>query len=412
VRNVLNAYFQSLTNLYPGLEGVQADYHFFPLAPSGAAPWSFDPWAISAYTAQYGVSPLTEVNTAATSYPQRWLDWNRENVSQALLQLRNASEVASRSPLFSAVAFSDWDGTFHRSKMIDLVRWRNSKASELFFVMAYFASTASIENDLNEAKTHLPNRRIIAGLANLTSGTRPSVADQLNSMTNTGLQDFAWFDAPTFVSNSAGSQATMRAELRAWIDGPTSTKLICDIAGFNGAYGTDGLIDARDLALFDATFTGTPVPRTVANQRLDFNGDFVIDANDRTRLRMEFGRFRFGEDGVVNTRDLTSLQNAFHPGPAPLGSTGPLPLYDLDGDGDVDYDDQVILHGFLTIALPNDFDVDRDGSVGIADIYMQAGSDPIDIIRDGVIDANDIAALEQFLRSGEMNDMINGRRDP
>jgi hypothetical protein len=83
-------------------------------------------------------------------------------------------------------------------------------------------------------------------------------------------------------------------------------------------------------------------------------------------------------------------------------------LHDLDGDGDVDYADQVILHGLLTVAVSPDLDVNRDGRVTVADAYAQAAQ-PIDVNRDGVIDALDGVTLQASLRASEPVDLAAPR---
>jgi len=347
VRSILQQYVAALGANYPGLYGIQCDYNFFPLAASNAAPWSFDSWARGAYQAQYGVDPVTEVNTAATSYPTRWLTWNRNNVTQSLVGFRASADGASSSPVFSTVGFSAWNTSTHTSKMIDLQSWGTTNAAELYFVMAYFASTTSINNDLATAKSWLPGKRVVAGLANLTSSARPSITDQLNTAKGQGLEDFSWFDAPTFITNSAGTAATMRTELRNWIDS-AATPQRGDISNAAGTYGRDGYIDARDVALFDATFTGTPVARNAGNFRIDLNADAIINAADRVLLMQDFVRFRFGDDGRVDARDLAFFDQCVG---ATAGAAGILHLFDLNGDGSVNATDRCMLLSFATTNL-------------------------------------------------------------
>jgi uncharacterized lipoprotein YddW (UPF0748 family) len=405
VRAALNEYFAALATNYPALEGIQADYHFFPLAGSNAAPWSFDTWGRNAYQLQYGVDPITEVNLAATSFPSRWLTFNRTNVTDALVGLRTAVDGVSSGPTFHAVCFAQWNSSIHTSKMIDLPNWAATRASETYIPMSYFTSTTTvpgsnpprnqaIDNDLAAMLTSAPGRRIVVGLANLTNATRPSVTVQLNTIKGRGLEEFIWFDAPTFVAN-----ASMRTELRTWID----TRPVPQ----RGDVNLDEYVDARDLSLFDALFTGTPVPRDANNARYDLNNDNTINQADRDLLVYDFRRFHFGDDGVVDARDLTALRNAFTPGPAPNPAI--LNLWDLNGDGAVDYSDQLILHAALTVPLPPDLDVSRDGVVNLEDLIAQSRS-PIDVNRDGTIDAADTAQLEAALRANEAEGMTGQQR--
>ncbi len=410
VRNLLSNYFTTLGANYPGLETIQADYHFFPLAASGVAPWSFDNWAIAAYQAQYGVNPTTEVGAGGASPSTRWLTWNRGNVTEALRQFREAVRGSTPTTPFAAVAFSDWSGTFHRSKMIDLPSWAKFSGTDHFFVMAYFAAISSITSDLALAQTAVPGRRIIAGLANLTSGTRPTITEQLTAAKVRGIEDFSWFEANTFIANP--SMLTM---LRSWIN-TTATPQRGDI-------NRDGFIDARDLALMAALLAtanppGTGLAVTPGTARYDLNGSGFIDAADSALLTTEFRRYKFGDEGVVDARDLARLvacytsANPFNPAPAsPPAPTVLLHLWDLNGDGIVNYDDQLILHAAMTAATSPDADCNADGRLDIEDVYIQSRGvvvgtatsliRPRDANRDGVINAADAATVADVARTGE-----------
>jgi uncharacterized lipoprotein YddW (UPF0748 family) len=400
VQAVLSNYINDLTEKYPALEGVQADYNFFPLAGTSAAPWSFDSWARTAYQAQYGSDPINLVNVAATSFPTNWLTFNRQNVTNSLVAFKQAVNTASTSPLYSATCFADWNGGTHTSKMIDLPRWTGANAADVYIPMSYFGSVGAIEGDLDTAKTNLPNRRIIAGLANLTTSARPSVAQQLTAIRGRNLEEFSWFDAPTMVASP-----TMRSDALNFVRTQV-TQLKADVANAAGVYGSDGYIDTKDLDLFDSIFTGTPIARTAGNARLDFNGDYTIDGRDRFFLMNEFVRFKLGEDGVVNQRDLFVLTNAFNAGPAP--ASGIEQVYDLDGDGDVDAADQTLFFTFVTVPFAPNFDVNNDGRVDINDLYAQRVS-PTDVNRDGVTNTNDTKALTNELRKDEMTSLLDQR---
>lgn len=412
VRAVLNSYFAALATNYPALEGIQADYHFFPLAPSGAAPWSFDAWGRGAYQAQFGVDPITEVNLAATSFPTRWLTFNRGHVTEALVQLRSAVDAVSASPLLSCVAFADWSSGTHTSKMIDLPNWAATNASEAYIHMAYFTSLSNIpgsnpprnvaiDTDIGRMLTAVPNKRVVVGLANLTNLTRPSITVQLDTVKGRGLEEFIWFDAPTFVAN-----AQMRTDLLSWIN-TRAQALQGDVTANGTSNGRDGRIDARDLAWFDTVYTGAPVPRTASNDRCDLNRDNVVDATDRLMLRRAFFRYRCGDDGVIDGRDLAALRNAFFDGPQPDPNI--LNLWDLNGDGLVNELDEVILNGALTATFPPDLDVNNDGVANYED-YRAWNRGPTDVNRDGSINVVDEQTLQRGLRGVELDAMRQGQR--
>lgn len=393
VRTALNDYFTRLTTNYKGLFGIQADYHFFPLATSGWAPWSYDTWAVGAFQQQFGRDPRTTSNTSGSTYDTQWLSWNRNNVTQALVQIRGAVDAVSTRPIFSAVAFADWNGATHTSKMIDLPSWGTTNAAELYFVMSYFTTTSAIDTDLGRAQAALPGKRIVAGLANLTNQTRPAILDQLNTARLRGIEDWCWFDAPTLNSNPA-----MRADIRNWILNAATQQ--------RGDFNEDGWIDAVDWQYFRSIYSGTPVPVGNANRRLDYNGDNVIDEADWAAFKTEFSKFRFGEDGVVDQRSLDALMQCMN-GRQVL--TGILHLYDLNGDGIVDYSDQLILHTLLTVDIGMDLDVNRSGSFDINDIYKQNQA-PIDVNRDGVVNAKDLEDLTNEYLKNWQEEETAGRR--
>jgi len=412
VRTALNSYFSALTTNYPGLEGIQADYHFYPLAGSSAAPWSFDSWGRAAYQAQFGIDPINEVNLAATSFPTRWLTFNRGNITEALVQLRSAVDGVSSSPLLSAVAFADWSSGFHTSKMIDLPGWGTTNASELYIHMAYFTGLTTvpgsnpprnlaIDTDISRMITAVPNKRVVVGLANLTNQTRASITVQLDTVKGRGLEEFVWFDAPTF-NNNAG----FRTELQNWIAN-RAQPLQGDVTATGTSNGRDSRIDARDLAWFNTVYTGSPVTRTATNDRCDLNRNNIIDATDLLMLHRAFFRYRCGEDGVIDGRDVATLRAAFTPGPAPNPAI--LNLWDLNGDGAVDVADEVILNTALTTSFPPNLDVNNDGLINYED-YRAWNRTPTDVNRDGSVNAADLARLELGLRGLELDIMRVGQQ--
>ena len=412
VRTNLNQYFAALAANYPALEGIQADYHFFPLAASGAAVWSFDNWARTAYQQLYGVDPITEVSLNGTSFPTRWRDWNRANITESLVQLRESVEAVSTSPLLHCVAFADYNSATHTSKMIDLPGWGTTTAAETYIPMSYFTSLTTvpgsnpprnqaIDTDVQRAQTALPNKRVVVGLANLTNQSRASVTVQLDTIKGRGIEEFVFFNLDTFVANPS-----MRTELTTWF-ATRATQLQGDVTATGTSNGFDGVVDARDRAWFNTVFTGTPVTRIATIDRCDLNRDGIVDARDLALLNRAFGRYHFGEDGVVDTRDIQALVGCFTPGPAPNPAI--LNLWDLNGDGAVNYADQVILHGYLTVPVPFDYDVNRDGVIDLEDLMAQ-NRFPIDINRDGVIDAADTTALGARLRASELDSMRGSQR--
>jgi hypothetical protein len=425
VRAALNGYFAQLRANYPGLEGVQADYHFFPIGnpPANAndiAMWSYDDWAIANFRDASGnlVNPLLSATncTGGVTYNSstwvvtggahpNWINWNRRNVTDALVLIRAAADgvESGGSGVFSAVSFGNWSSPIHLSKMIDLPGWGTNYGADAFFIMAYGTSTTSINTELQNAQTALPGRRVVAGLANLVGAggtySRPSIAAQLATMQGRGIQDFSIFEANTLVSNAAtgiGSATQQRTDLRTWID-VNATPQIGDID-------RDGYVDARDVALFDATFSGASLPASTL-PRADLNADGSITGADRRFLIAQFNRSKFGEDGIVDLRDLAALRACFGQTP---GSTM-LHLWDLNADNVVDWRDELIGIDALTIARSPDTDVNDDGVTNLEDIYRWLAS-PSDAGDDGATTPADLALVIRDARGGEAADKTDDRR--
>lgn len=411
VRAALSAYFTGLTTNYHGLAGVQADYHFFPIGnppanQNSVAPWSYDAWALANFRNASNVltNPLTGVTgCSGSSFNANWTAWNRNNITDALVILRDSVNNVSTSPLFSAVSFGKWSDPIHLSKMADLPSWGTRNAAEAFFIMAYGSSTAGISDELVAAQAALPNRRIVAGLANLP-GTRPPVIDQLKTMADRGLYDFAWFRADEFIdggipgSSTANPNApTYRADLRSWID-TRATHLRADVSGTGVSNGRDGLINGHDRRMFSGVYiAGSAVARTAGNDRCDINRDGVIDLADEAIFAADWRRAVYGDKLNPDGRDLQSIIDAFTPGPPPVA--GLLNRWDLTGDGKVDVADLGLALGMASLPAPV-LDVDGDGTATIDDLYAWWLL-PTDVNQDGFANIADRMTLEAGLRAGE-----------
>lgn len=396
VRTMIQNYFRELA-AYTGLWGIQSDYHLMPLATSGTAPFSYDDWARTTFAAAYPQFGDPRISAASSSGAgwNTWISWNRNNYSQALNLFQQAVNEVNTGIDFSVTAFADWNSATHLSKMIDLPTWGTNNYAEFFYPMSYFTTTSAISTDVQRAKTALPGKRIVVGLAITTNISRPTLTAQLNTIKAQAIEDFSLWDAPTLASST-----TVQNELKTWITG-TATKQ-------RGDFNSDGYIDGRDRNLFLSVYVpNVGVPVNTGNRVYDLNSDNVINATDLALFNNQFRKWRFGDDNVCDQRDLNAFLNCWT-GSLTVTPPAVLNLYDLDADGDVDYADQLILHSLLTVTLPADTDVNRDGRLSDLDLYLQ-NTNPIDVNRDGVINGADTAAIETALRTNEINDMRNGR---
>lgn len=393
---------------YPGLQGIQIDYCRYPLDNNTGdvypAPWSYDAWTRADFQAQGFGDPLV---TAARSSGPNSSQWNqfvtyrRAGISATVQAMYDALNPVNGGLDWSAAVFPSPYNSAQLTKMQDWPNWCGGNYLEIVVPMCYSSTQSSIRNELNSAISLAGGKRVVAGLAYPGATSHPDVATQLGALTSasTRIEDWVWFDHTYFTTIATASGN--RTALVNWINASATRQ--------SGDINQDGYIDARDRVIFNTVYTGNPVPVNAGNQRNDLNGDGVINATDQMMFNQVFARFHFGEDGVVDGRDLQALRNCFTPGSGPPTPGVPLNLWDLNGDGAVDYADQLLLHTYLTVPLPPDLDVNRDGPVDINDLYAQFGSVPIDVDRNGFILASDADALRSALRAGERADMAPGR---
>ena len=375
---------------YPGLWGIQTDYHRFPAnAGNNQGPWSFDAWARSEFQSIYGVDPLFSASGPGALFWDEFTAFRRDGVSQAANVMHQAINASSNPGIaFSGAIFaSAMTNASQFSKMQNWPEWAENGYLEWIVPMAYSTSTTGIRNDIQTTNNSSFGRRVVAGLAILTNTSRPTVAQQLAAIQQRGVEDFILFDAPTLIAN-----ASMQQDLASWLAQSATVQV--------GDFNSDRWIDARDLAQFDSLYSGTPIPVNGLNARFDLNDDDVIDDGDREALLDIFRAFRFGEDGEVDELDLAVFE-ASMTGPGAGGApVYPLHLFDLDADNDVDYDDQLILHSLKTKPLAFETDLDGDGTVDVEDMYVQRFAQR-DVNRDGVVDDADFDDLEAVVRADE-----------
>ena len=320
VQAKLRSYTTELA-LYPGLWGVQTDYHRMPLDNSTSdaypAPWSYDATSSAAFVAQYGAG--ADINTKAASsgqsYWTRFLNWRKAGITEAARQL--SSGVASGSPdvTFSAAVFTNPSSSAEIAKCQDWPAWAAAKTVDWIVPMAYGSTTANVVSELNRAKGLAGDRRFVAGLA-VWSG-HPAAVDQLIALKTAGYEDFSLFEG-SFVTTTANQTA-----LRSWLDA-NATPMRADLNG-------DRVLDLRDWAQFLAVYRGVPVV-AAGNARLDADGNGVINSVDHARFRTALRQYRLGDRGILEDRDRVALTQCLTgPGSAEFNH-----LYDFDGDRDVD----------------------------------------------------------------------------
>lgn len=378
---------------YPGLWGLHTDYHRFPLdnntSDGQPAPYSYDFYARLEFFGLYGVDPLVGVRGPSAPLWDEWVDFRRLKIAQAARAMNDAINSVDPGLEFSGAIFAQ--AVSSSSQLVKMQDWPTMAANgwlELVVPMAYSTSTNGIRNDLRVALADAGPARIVAGLAILTNQARPSIAQQLSTAKGEAIEDFILFDGTTLAANT-GMQTELRNFLR--------TQATFQTADFN----RDTDVDARDRAFFEVAMSAAPGPPQAGFEAADLNDDGILNDADRVLFEDQFRRYRFGSDGVVGERELRAFLDAFT-GPGPGGfQNGVLHLYDLDGDGDVDYDDQLILHSLLTEPVPYDADIDGSDTIEVDDLHEWYKT-PRDVNRDGVVNAADASLLEQIIRADEL----------
>jgi len=395
VQAKMRDYFAELAN-YTGLWGIQTDYHRFALdnntGDSFPVPWSYDTWSRTAFQGLYGVDPLTAAATTSGTHWQRFLSWRRAGVSAAAREMHEGINAVNSGIEFSSAMFAtSMSSSAQITKCQDWYTWCTNNWIETLVPMAYGSTTTSIRSDISLTKTYAAGKRVVAGLAITGGSPHPAIADQLNAIKAEGVESFVFFDG-TGLSGAASQFAISN-----WVLNTATVQ--------KGDFNIDGYVDVRDRVLLNGIYTGTPVTVNAANRKYDLDGNNTINAADVTLFVRYFAKFRFGEDEVVDQRDIDAVRACF-------GATAPVSgiqhLYDLDGDGDVDYADQVAVHGLLTVVITPDYDVDRNGRITVDDLSVQTRT-PIDVNRDGVINETDANALEAVLRATEQIDLASPR---
>ncbi len=373
----------------PGLEGIHIDYHRYPIdnstTPNSPAPYSYDAYTMFQFTqAGFGFPLLTATQPGDPDW-NAYVQFRRDGISSCVQVMFDAINAVAPGQVFSAAIFaSATTSSGQLAKMQDWPAWANGGYMEVIIPMAYGPTQTSIRNDLNLAQSLAPTTPIVAGLALTGTSPHPPVATQLDAVAQAGLDGFVFFEG-SYLAQTAAELAS----LRTWIDANAPIQ--------PGDVNFDGLIDGRDIADFRSFYTGDPRPATGRTQQYDLDGSGVIDAADEAELLSLFARARYGVDGVVDERDLQAFLASFT-GPGAGGPVGAIiNLHDLDADGDVDYDDQLIFHTLLTVDIGLDLDANRDGVFDIEDCYDQTRS-PIDVNRDGAITDEDTRLLIEAFR--------------
>ena len=381
---------------YTGLWGIQTDYHRFPLdndtGDNATAPWSYDSWSRDQFLNMYGADINTTAVLTSGSHWYKFLSWRRAGISQAARRMQSAINAVNPSIDFSSAMFATaMSSTSQISKCQDWPTWATNAWVETLVPMAYGSTTSSIQTDINTTTASASGRRVVAGLAITGTSTHPSISAQLSAIRTSGVESFVFFDATPFVDQAK------RDELAFWLLN-TATRQRAD-------FDADLDVDGDDRALFAAVFQGTPVAVNPNNARYDVNLDNIINQTDRILTDDYFRRYRFGEDGILDLRDIAAITACLGQSPAVAGVPH---LYDLDADEDVDSDDLAIARSLATVPLTDPNDVDGDGQATIEDLYFQHLT-PSDINDDGSTNDADTNALEATLRESEKADLRSPR---
>ncbi len=326
VQAKLRAYTAELA-AYPGLWGVQTDYHRFPVDDNTSspnvhpAPWSYDNWSQAAFRTSIGnatVNIYTQAITSSGAFWNQYLTFRRNGVSEAARQMYLGIQEASDDVVFSAAVFPNTiNDTAQISKCQDWAPWCANNYLDHAVPMAY-AGLSSIDDQLNIAKSLAGNKKVVAGLA-ITGGHAPAV-DQLNVTKTVNVHDFIFFEGSMITAaNEAG--------IKTWVDNSVNTpRMRADL--------NDNLVlDTADYNAFLALYSGSSVP-ALSTDRANLDADSDIDSQDHRLMRAAIAQYRLGAFGKLTAGDRQQFELARTAAPA-VGSSVKN-LFDFDIDGDVD----------------------------------------------------------------------------
>jgi exopolysaccharide biosynthesis protein/uncharacterized lipoprotein YddW (UPF0748 family) len=354
VQVTLGDYCEELATGYPGLWGIQTDYHRFPLdnntGDGNPAPYSYDTRSRQIFQIVTGFDPIDFGPTPSGPLWDQFTEFRRSGIAECAGVMHSAIEDADPGLQFSGAVFAQ--AMTNPSQLVKMQDWPRMAANgwlPLVVPMAYGTSTSSIRSDLSSAISHASGARVVPGLAILTNINRPTITQQLNTAAGQGLHDFIFFEG-TVISGSASRQNELRSYLLA--NGPFQS----------GDFNRDLEIDAADWDAFYAVYQGDPVAANNPPPFLDVNGDGVIDAEDEARFLAQFKAFRFGADGFVGEKERRAFELSL--GATPGGSNGDH-LFDLNGNGVVDQADMNRLASISDEPFPID--------CGVADLAPPFG---------------------------------------
>ncbi len=330
VRAKLQAYCQELA-AYPGVWGVQTDYHRYPLdnntGDTYKSPWSYDSITQDLYRTYRGDNTINISTQAAKSsqpYYSNFLQWRRDQISEAANQMHQGIMAGNGDVVFSAAVFPTPLNSAQESKCQDWGKWVTNNYVDQVMPMCYSSTTASIQSEVQSAQSISGSKRLVPGLYPYASASHPVFTDQLDLLKSLGIEDWAAFYGTTFATTSE------QIALRNWI--AANAKRI------RGDLDNDDKLEWSDWTSFWNTYRGLPVSATL-NPRLDYDGNGTINTVDHNRFRAAMRNWFFGEPGSMQPSDWTAFNTAFTgPGSGTAGTY--VNLYDVDRDGDVDTDDQ------------------------------------------------------------------------
>jgi uncharacterized lipoprotein YddW (UPF0748 family) len=356
VQAKIGDYCAELASGYPGLWGIQTDYHRFPLdnntGDTQRAPYSFDSWSRSLFQVLTGFDPINFGPNPSGALWDQFTAFRRDGIAQCAGVMQNRITLEDPGMQFSGAVFAK--AMTDSSQLVKMQDWPTMAANgwlPLVVPMAYGQSTSSIASDLDAALNQAGPARVVAGLAILTNISRPTITQQLSTAYGRGIRDFIFFEA-TVISSSASRQT----ELDGFLD-------------LNGPYQTadfdeDHDVDADDWDAFYAAYPGSPV--AAGGSPADINGDGVVDAEDEARFLSQFKAFRFGADGWVDLKDLNALSANYSQNAAGIAFRDN--LFDLTGDGKVDDADRARLISIADESLGEPCAVDLAPPFGVLDL--------------------------------------------
>lgn len=197
VRRHLREVVREIVTHYP-VDGIHLDYVRYPEPDVG-----FDPGTRTAFMRELGVDPAafagsTDSTLLATVGPDgivdlraRWLQWQREQVTAFVRDVRNDLDLINPRLKLTAAVIADQTAAENRY-LQDWPRWLREGIIDAAIPMAYTPNTTTFVRQISAARAIPTEHQLFAGVGIYNESAREA-ADKIRRARNLGVDGIALF---------------------------------------------------------------------------------------------------------------------------------------------------------------------------------------------------------------------------